>query len=74
MGTTGGPGRNGPRGADPLPGIRKQLAEEFGASVPLETIERIARQSLGELQDARIKEFVAVFAWRRARGRLGRAS
>jgi hypothetical protein len=64
----------GPQEADPLPGLRKQLAEEYGASVPPEKIEQIARQSLGELRDARIKEFVSVFAWRRARGRLGRTS
>lgn len=68
------PSTDGPGGADPLPGIRKQLAEEYGASVPPETIDRIARQSLGELRDARVKEFVAVFAWRRARGHLRRPS
>ena len=52
----------GPKEADPLPGLRNQLAEEYGGSVPPETIDRIARQSLSEFGDARVKEFVAVFA------------
>ena len=59
---------------DPLPGLRKQLAEEYGARVPAETIDLVARQVLGELRDARIHDYVPVLAWRRARVRLGRVS
>jgi hypothetical protein len=57
---------------DPLPGLQKRLAEEFGDAVPPETISQIARQSLSELRGARIPDFVPMFAWRRARGRLRR--
>ncbi len=57
---------------DPLPGLRKQLADEYGRDVPLETIEKIAEQSLGEFQGARVRDFVPVFAWRRARQLLRR--
>jgi hypothetical protein len=56
--------------SDPLPGLRKQLADEYGDSVPADTIDLVARQSLGEFQAARIRDFVPVFAWRRARRRL----
>jgi hypothetical protein len=67
-----------PRGTrtqpDPLPGLRKQLAEEYGGRVPAETIDLVARQVLGELRNARIHDYVPVLAWRRARVRLGRAS
>ena len=58
--------------SDPLPGLQKRLAEEFGDVVPPETISQIARQSLGELRGAKIPDFVPMFAWRRARGRLRR--
>ena len=57
---------------DPLPGLQKRLAEEFGDVVPAETIGKVARQSLGELRGARIPDFVPMFAWRRARRRLSR--
>ena len=33
---------------DPLPGLRKQLAEEYGGRVPAETIDLVALQVLGE--------------------------
>jgi len=52
--------------------LRKQLVEEYGTGVPEETIVRVAEQSLKEFQGARIREFVQVFAWRRARQRLRR--
>jgi Protein of unknown function (DUF3562)/Protein-tyrosine-phosphatase-like, N-terminal domain len=67
-------GRGEPPLADPLPGLRKQLAEEYGEAVPAETIEQVAEQTLDELQGARIREFVPVFAWRRARQRLRRSA
>ena len=59
---------------DPLPGLRKQLAEEYGGRVPDHVIDLVAREVLVELRDARIHDFVPVLAWRRARVRLGRAS
>jgi hypothetical protein len=59
--------------ADPLPGLLQQLEEEYGDRVPPETIEIVARQSLGAYQGARVREFVPVFAWRLARSRLHRS-
>jgi hypothetical protein len=53
--------------ADLFPRLRSQLEEEYGGSVPSETIDRVAKQTLSEFQSARVREFVAVFAWRRAR-------
>jgi hypothetical protein len=53
--------------ADPLPGLRKQLANEYGDAIPAETLDRVAEQSLGAFQGARVREFVPVFAWRLAR-------
>jgi len=55
---------------DPLPGLRKQLTDEYGDSVPADVIDLVARQSLGEFQTAKVRDFVPVFAWRRARRRL----
>jgi hypothetical protein len=52
---------------DPLPGLRSQLVNEFGSKVPPEQIERMAEQALHQFDSARIREFVPVFAWRRAR-------
>lgn len=64
-------GGNGARQAhDQLAGLRERLIEEYGARVPADAIDRAARQSLGEFEHARIKDFVGVFAWRRARRRL----
>ena len=60
--------------ADPLPRLREQLATEFGAVVPGEKIEQAAQQALGEFEDARVREFVSVLAWRRARARLRQAT
>jgi hypothetical protein len=57
---------------DPLPGLREQLASEYGGTVPRERIDRVAQQALEELDGVRIREFVPVFAWRRARERLRR--
>ncbi len=58
--------------ADPLPRLRERLADEYGESVPLETIDLVAIEVLAELREARVREFVPVFAWRRARERLRR--
>lgn len=58
--------------ADPLPRLRQQLASEYGDTVSPETIDRTAEEAVHELSGARIREFVPVFAWRRARARLRR--
>ena len=60
--------------ADLLTRLRNQLEEEYGGSVPSLTIERIAEQTLREFQGARVREFVPVFAWRKARQRLQRSA
>jgi hypothetical protein len=56
--------------ADLLPRLRSQLEEEYGRSVPSDTIAQVAEQPLKEFQGAKVREFVSVFAWRRARQRL----
>jgi hypothetical protein len=58
--------------ADLLPRLRNQLEEEYGGSVPSDTIEQVAEQTLREFQRVKVREFVPVFAWRRARQRLRR--
>jgi hypothetical protein len=58
---------------NPLPGVKKQLAQEY-RRLPDERIDMAARQALDELADARVKDFVPVIAWRRARKRLRQAS
>jgi hypothetical protein len=73
-GMTPSPGTGTRTEPDPLPGLRKQLAEEYGGRVPDATIDLVAREVLIELRDARIHDYVPVFAWRRARVRLNRAS
>jgi hypothetical protein len=52
---------------DPLPGLRDQLETEYADVASPDTIDRIAKRALEEFDDARIREFVPVFAWRRAR-------
>jgi hypothetical protein len=42
--------------------------------VPRDEIDRVAERALHELDDSRIREFVPVFAWRRARTELRTAS
>ena len=60
--------------ADLFSRLRNQLEEEYGGSVPPDMIDRVAEQSLREFQGARVREFVPVFAWRRARQRLQRTA
>jgi hypothetical protein len=60
--------------ADLLSRLRSQLEEEYGGSVPSQTIDHVAEQTLREFQGARVREFVPVFAWRRARQRLQRTA
>jgi hypothetical protein len=60
--------------ADPLPRLRERLADEYGGSVSTETIDRAAVEALDDLSSARVRDFVPVFAWRRARARLRRST
>lgn len=55
---------------DPLPGLCQRLAREFDGAVPREVIDQAAQEALEELDDARIREFVPIFAWRTARASL----
>jgi Protein of unknown function (DUF3562) len=59
---------------DLLPRLRQQLASEYGTLVSADSIDRAAEDALGELEGARIRDFVPLLAWRRARARLRQAS
>ena len=59
--------------SDPLPGVKEQLRQEY-EELPEERIEAVARHALDELASARVKDFVPVLAWRRAREQLREAS
>lgn len=58
---------------DPLPGLKKQLMEEY-EELPEEKIDAAAKRALDEFADARVREFVPIMAWRRARQRLRQAA
>ena len=58
---------------DPMPRLCGKLVDEYGEVVSRETIAETAEQALGEFEEARVREFVPVFAWRRARARLRQA-
>jgi hypothetical protein len=53
-----------------LPRPREQLTSEYRVVVNRKKIERAAQQTLGEFEDARVREFMSVLACRRARSRL----
>jgi len=58
---------------DPLPRLKKQLAEEY-EDQPEDKIDEVARHALDDLAGARVREFVPIFAWRHAREELRRAA
>ena len=58
---------------NPFPGLKKQLEEEY-RELPESKIDEVARQALGEFDGARVREFVPILAWRRARKQLRKAS
>ncbi|MGA9161370.1 MAG: hypothetical protein WB297_10990 [Actinomycetota bacterium] len=58
---------------NPLPRLKKQLAEEYEA-LPEDRIDEVAQHAIDELADARVREFVPIFAWRHAREHLRQAS
>ena len=55
---------------DALPALPDDLLREYGAEVPVGSIEQVAKQALEDFNDVQIREFVPVLAWRRARSRL----
>ena len=58
---------------NPFPGLKKQLEEEY-RGLPESKIDEVARQALGEFESVRVREFVPILAWRRARKQLRKAS
>ena len=58
---------------NPFPGLKKQLEEEY-RGLPESKIDEVARQALGEFAGVRVREFVPILAWRRARKQLRKAS
>jgi hypothetical protein len=60
-------------GRDPLPGLKKQLSQEY-EDQPEDRIDGAARHGLDRLADARVRAFVGIFAWRHAREHFRRAS
>lgn len=55
---------------DPLPKLRDQLADEFGQGLPVNVIDAVAQEEFHRFDEVKVREFVPVFAWRRARMRL----
>jgi hypothetical protein len=55
---------------EPLHELQEQLAREFVGVVPREAIDEAAKGAFEEFEGARIRAFVPVLAWRRARGLL----
>ena len=58
---------------DPLPGLKKQLSEEY-EDQPKDSIDQAAEHGLDRFANARVRAFVGIFAWRHAREHLRRAS
>jgi hypothetical protein len=52
---------------DPAESVHRDLIREFGGSIPHGLLRTWAHEAVEELGDARVREFVDVFAWRRAR-------
>ena len=58
---------------DPAAGLRERLAQEY-QDLPRDEVGKVAEESLNAFKQARVQDFVPVFAWRRARERLRRMS
>jgi hypothetical protein len=54
---------------DPVETVEHDLTAEFGDRLPEEALHEMAREAVSELADARVREFVPILAWRRARSR-----
>jgi hypothetical protein len=64
------PGDHSPKThRDPAESVHRDLIREFGGSIPHALLRTWAHEAVEELRDARVREFVDVFAWRRARER-----
>ena len=61
------------RSKDPLVVLRQHLSEEY-EDQPEDTINEVAKHALDRFADARIRDFVGVFAWRHASKHLRQAS
>jgi hypothetical protein len=59
---------------EPAEELQEWLAREFAGTVPRTAIDEAASLALKEFEDARIRAFVPVLAWRRARDLLRKAS
>jgi hypothetical protein len=57
------------RERDPIATVEHDLAVEFGGRLPEATLHAMAEEAVSELSDARVRDFVPVLAWRRARSR-----
>ena len=58
---------------DPIPGLKKQLEDEY-RDVPEAQVEQVVKHALHEFEDARVRDFVPIFAFRHAREHLRQAS
>ena len=58
---------------NPLRGVKQQLREEY-EELPEERIDEVAKHALDDFSSARVKEFIPILAWRRAREELRKAS
>lgn len=58
---------------DPLPRLRKRLAEEY-RDQPGDRIDEAAKHALDRFGGAKVREFVPILAWRHARQHLRSAS
>jgi hypothetical protein len=58
---------------DPLPRLRKQLADEY-RDQPGDRIDEAAKHALDRFGGAKVRDFVPILAWRHARQHLRRAS
>jgi hypothetical protein len=47
-----------------------RLSDEFAGRVDPETIRRVVEEEAAFFHDTRVKDFVPILAWRRARARL----
>jgi hypothetical protein len=61
------------RSKDPLVVLTKHLSEEY-EDQPEDKINEAAKHALDRFADARIRDFVGVFAWRHASKHLRQAS
>jgi hypothetical protein len=57
--------------AGPSQYVFARLSEEFDGLVDSETIRRISDEEVSFFEGTRVKDFVPILAWRRAKARLG---